>query len=368
MAADGLGQLGIFSKVNYDYHTRVDGLSVTFRLEDAPRVPVWFDNIPWFTDGELSDAIRKSVPLFDGTAPEGGSILDRIGDALAGYLTTHKLNVTVEHQAIDNPLGEGTVQQYKISGASVRIAQMEFSDPLASTSRALQQHLTEIVGKPYSRLTIGLFLLEQVRPIYEQQGYLRAQLGPTEIRLTGNPNQPLPDSLPVFIPVVTGPQFHWNGVHWTGNTVITPAALTGHLGRKLGEVANGYEIEAGWDRVREEYGRLGYLDVKLVPHAVFDNQAQNVVYEVSVEEGKQYRYGELVLTGVSLAAERLIRNVWPIASGDVFDKQKFEEFLTKLQSHSTSIFGELPLHYDEVGHWLRTDAAKGTVDVLFDFK
>lgn len=368
LSADRLGQLGLFSKINYDYRTRVDGLSVTFHLEDAPRVPVSFDNIPWFTDGELGDAIRKTVPFFDGTAPEAGVILDRVGDAIASLLATHKLNVTVEHQVTDNPLGAGTIQQFKINGASARIAQLEFSDPLAGASRALQQHLSEIVGKPYSRQTIDLFLMEKVRPSYLQQGYLRVQLGPPDIRLAGNPNLPLTDSLPVFVPVVLGPQFHWDGVRWTGNTVITAAALTGHLGRKLGEIANGYEIDAGWDRAREEYERLGFLDVKLDPRAVFNDQAQTVVYEVSMQEGQQYRSGQLVLTGVSLAAERLIRSAWPMTAGEVFDKQKYEEFLIKLQKRSTSIFGELPIHYEEVGHWLRTDAAKNTVDVLFDFK
>ena len=28
------------------------------------------------------------------------------------------------------------------------------------------------------------------------------------------------------------------------------------------------------------------------------------------------------------------------------------------------IFGELPLHYETVGHWLQTDTGKGTVDVV----
>jgi hypothetical protein len=47
---------------------------------------------------------------------------------------------------------------------------------------------------------------------------------------------------------------------------------------------------------------------------------------------------------------------------------KYEEFLTKLQAHSTEIFKDLPIHYDEVGNWLQPNEAKGTVDVLLDFK
>src|SRR5271169_5990355 len=43
-AADRLLQTGMFAKVNYTFQTRGDGLTVTFQLEEAPRVPVYFDN------------------------------------------------------------------------------------------------------------------------------------------------------------------------------------------------------------------------------------------------------------------------------------------------------------------------------------
>ena len=67
-------------------------------------------------------------------------------------------------------------------------------------------------------------------------------------------------------------------------------------------------------------------------------------------------------------AERRLRDAWPIPQGQLFDKASYEEFLTKLQAHSTEIFKDMPIHYDEVGHWLQPNDAKGTVDVLLDFK
>jgi hypothetical protein len=76
----------------------------------------------------------------------------------------------------------------------------------------------------------------------------------------------------------------------------------------------------------------------------------------------------MVLTGLSLAAEEHVHQMWSIAAGAVFDKSLFEKFLTKLQSQPAEIFGELPVHYETVGHWLRTDADKHLVDVLLDFK
>jgi outer membrane protein assembly factor BamA len=170
------------------------------------------------------------------------------------------------------------------------------------------------------------------------------------------------------VPVVAGAVFRWKEVHWAGNSVLSEFTLSGLLGAKSGDVANGMQIEEGWDRILEEYGHHGYLEAKLDPVATYDDQAHTVSYTVGVHEGIQYNFGKIVLTGLSLAAERKLHAAWPIASSNLFDKTKFEELLVKLQSHREQVFGELPVHYEAVGHFLQTDADKRTVDVLLDFK
>jgi len=157
-------------------------------------------------------------------------------------------------------------------------------------------------------------------------------------------------------------------VEWSGNNVLSTITLTNAVGLKSGDVADGMAIEAGWDRVREEYGRRGYMQTKVDPQATYDDAAHTVAYHVHVEEGKTFRFGSLIVTGLSINAEKHLRDSWPIPQGELFDKAKFEEFLTKLQAHSTEIFKDLPIHYDEVGHWLQPNETKGTVDALLDFK
>jgi outer membrane protein assembly factor BamA len=367
-AADRLLQTGMFAKVNYSFQTHADGLTVTFQLEEAPRVPVYFDNIPWFSDSELGDAIRKKAPFFDGTLPEAGTVVDQATDAVKDLLASHKLDVTVEHELLANPLAEGNVQEFHVEGAAFYIASVEFGDPSISSSHVVQQQLADVQGKPFSRMTIDLFLSEQLRPFYVQQGFLRVKLGPPEVRLSGNPNQKLPDQIPVFVPVATGAIYHWKGTQWTGNSALSSITLSNEIGLKPGDVANGMQIEAGWDRAREEYGHLGYLDAKIDPTVSYDDQTHSVSYAVSVAEGVQYHYNTMVLTGLSVAAEGRIHQMWSIDAGAIFDKSLFEKFLTQLQSHPAEIFGALPVHYETVGHWLRTDADKHTVDVLLDFK
>jgi outer membrane protein assembly factor BamA len=201
-----------------------------------------------------------------------------------------------------------------------------------------------------------------------QKGFLRAKLGPPEVRLTGNPNRKLPEQIPVFVPINPGPVYHWKGVEWSGNNVLPAITLTNSVGLKSGDVADGMAIEAGWERVREEYGRRGYMQARVEPMATYDDATHTIAYHVRVEEGKPFHFGSMTITGLSVNAEKHLRDAWPIPQGQLFDKGKYEEFLTKLQAHSTEIFKDLPIHYDEVGHWLQPDEAKGTVDVLLDFK
>lgn len=366
--ADNLVKTGLFFKVNYTFQTRAEGVTVTFHVEESPRIPAYFDNIPWFADSELGDAIRKKLPFFDGTLPEAGATVDLAADAVKELLSSRGLHVSVEHLVIANPIGEGDVQELRIQGAALRVAKMEFGDPGLAASHAVQQHLPEILGKPYSRMAIDLFLAEAIKPIYLQQGYLRAKLGPAEVRLTGNPNQKLPDEIPVYVPVIPGAIYHWKEARWTGNKLVSEFTLTGLLGLKPGDVADGMQMEAAWDRVREEYGRHGFLDAKLDPIPSYDDQEHTVSYSVGIQEGPQYRFGKMVLTGISPTGERKLRSVWPIPEGEIFDKSKFEDILAKLQTHQEKVFGDLPLHFDSVGHWLQTDPAKATVDVLLDFK
>ena len=367
-AADILVRSGLFAKVTYKFETHNDNLSLTYHVEENPRLPVVYDNFPWFTDGELTDAIRGDLPFYDGTLPEGGTVVDLAGNSLAAFLNAHGLKAEVQHYVLANPLLDGSEQEFQVTGVPQRIASIDFSDPSLKDNLAVQQHLPEIRGKPYSRLTIDVFLAEAIRPIYLQQGFIRAKIGPAEVRLVGNPNQKFPEDIPIYVPCVPGALYHWKEAQWQGNSAVSSETLKRALRMNSGDVADGLNIEGGWDRVREAYGEQGYLEAKVEPVASYDDQAHTVSFVVTITEGQQYRYHEMAITGMSLAGERMIREAWPLKPGDIMDKSIFEKFLLQLESHREVIFKELPVHYETVGHWLQTDFTKGTVDALLDFK
>ena len=128
------------------------------------------------------------------------------------------------------------------------------------------------------------------------------------------------------------------------------------------------QLAALWQRVQSEYAHNGYINAQVEAQPQFDNAAATVSYHVAITEGQQYHMGALVVTGLSPTAEGVLRAVWQLAPGKVFDGAYADNMFAKLEKPSKEIFGSLPLHYEKLGHFLRADDTTHTVDVLVDFQ
>jgi outer membrane protein assembly factor BamA len=363
-AADTLGRLGCFSNVRFSFSSQGTAVQLDIEVADAPMVAAEWDNFPWFSDDEINQAVKSKLALFDGTAPRQGSLVDAINDVLQNLLAARHITGTVQHQLLGSADGDSEIMRFRVEGPSMKIAGMQFTDPLAQQDGHIQERLQDIVGKPYSRYTIEVFNVEQVRPVYWQHANLHVRFGGPQALFSGNPNQSVPDSVLVRDSVEPGPSFTWAGAAWKGNVAISQPVLNALLGFQPGQPADGLKIVAAWDRVRAEYGKEGYLDARIEPVEDFDVSRALATYQVNVSEGPQYHMGDLVLTGVSLAADRRIRAAWTIPKGAVFDRSYYDDFLA---NGAKEALKGLPVHIDKIGDFLRTEPQTATVDVLLDF-
>jgi outer membrane protein insertion porin family len=363
--ADLLAQLGPFSSVKYQFSSVKTDVKLEYQVTDAPALPVSFDNFPWFTDDELAAALKSSVILFDGRAPDHGTILDTMSATLEKQLRARGVYATVSHEVVVALGGDHSEVQFRIEGAQLNVENVQFSDSLARTDRGIEERLSDIIGKPFSRSAFELFEFEQVRPVYLSHAFLHVQFGPPNARFAGDTNQPVPNQVVIVAPIEPGPAFAWNGALWAGNRAITSADLDKLAELRPGDFADEMKVEATWPRVREAYARLGYIEASVNAVPQFDDVARRVTYAVSITEGPQYHMGDLVLTGLSLEGERRIRIAWSIPTGAVFDESLYNEFL----AHGISrAFVGMPVHYDKIGRFLETDPKTGRVDVMLDFQ
>lgn len=359
-AANALAQLGLFTNVQFRYASEAAGVVVQFQVADAPAVPVFFDNFPWFTDDQLDAALKQSTPLFDGLAPEHGTLLDSMANSLGLFLVAHGYPGTVSHVLTSRVFNDEKVQEFKVENAGIDVASINFNDSLAQSDRGIRTRLADLIGKPYSRMAIELFELEQVRPVYLAHAYDHVQFAPPQPQISSTDRS----RVAITAPIDPGPAYAWGGVAWTGATALSLGELNAMVRLTPGQPANGMAIQSAWDAVRDAFTNMGYLDIQLTPTPHYDDPAKRVSYSVAISQGPQYRMGQLILSGLSLEGERRIRGAWQIQPGQIFDKGAYEDFLTR---GIDKAFAGFPAHYDKIGRYLQKNA-NDTVDVMMDFE
>jgi outer membrane protein insertion porin family len=363
-AADTLTQLGTFAKVGYRFSSAPDGVTVEYQVADGPMLPIAFDNFPWVADDDLRNAIKAAVPLYDGTAPANGTILDDMGAAMSRFLRTKAIFVKISHQPMADPLTGVETLQFLSAGAEEDVKSIDFSDALANSNHAIQDRLADLIGKPYSLTALKLFEFEQIRPVYIGRGLLRVDFKTPAVEAPAPTASGAP-TVVVHVQIDPGPAYTWGGVTWTGNSALSSADLNALIPFKAGEPTDGTKIQALWISVSDAYGHKGYLDATATPTPQFDDQAHRVIYNVTIMEGPRYKMGNLVLSGLSMEGERRIRSAWTIQEGDVFDEAFFNTFI---DSGAKDSFTGIPYEYERIDHFLDKDAATGTVNVMLDFK
>jgi outer membrane protein assembly factor BamA len=361
-AADRLAHSGLFSSVRYRFSTDASGLTVTFELEDAPQFPISLDNIPWLSSDDLTNVLNQAGVSTQHTVAASGAVDDSVAHGLQSALEAKGIHATVSYSVATVPGTNDRVVQFKAAGADVRVASLQFSDPLPSHDPAVQAQLANIVGKPFSIEAIERFDFEQVRPVFLSHAYLQVKFSATTFRLSNS------DSVAVTVPVEPGPVYVWGGVNWSGNHAYTTndlnALITG-AGLSVGQPADGNKIMAMWESVRNAYGHRGYIDALVEPKPTFDDAAHRASYTVDISEGDQYHMGNLVLTGLSIDAERRLREAWHIGQGQVFDQTYCNYFLA---TGIADTLKGLPAATATVGHFLQKNPQTKTVDVLIDFE
>lgn len=362
-AAQRLIDTGLFKKLGYQYRATGDQAVVTFQVvEEKGSIPVVFDNFVWFSDEEILSAVRREVPAFDGTAPEAGGVLDSIRAALTRLLQERKIPGQIEYTPSADPSGGGQEHVFSVKGVKLPICTLRFAGAAVVQEDELIKNSKPLLQDEYSRKFVFAFAKTNLIPIYRERGYLRASFREPLAKPESSPN--CKEGISVTLPVEEGLKYSWDKAEWTGNKALSVQELETTLKMKSGELANGLKIDGGLKDVREAYGRKGFIAARLAAVPSFDDAGRRVTYQVSVNEGPQYRMGTLTVTGLPESDANRIKARWQLRQGDVYNAAYPDEFMKKVLADGRA----LGLRMKKADFAVKPDRQKLTVDVTINFK
>jgi outer membrane protein assembly factor BamA len=367
-AANRLLESGLFVNLSYKLKGTTDKSVLTFEvIERKWTMPVSFDNFVWFTDEELTAAVRRKLPAFDGTAPESGGVTDQIRQALEELLRERKIEGAVQYDLSEDPLTKKVSHLFSVKGPGLRVCKLGFAGARAIPEEQLVTKSGGIFDNDFSRAYAGGFVESSLLPLYHEKGYLRASFGPPKVAPDASPEC---RGVAVNFNVDEGSIYVWDKAAWEGAAGLTAQELDAALGMRNREVANVVKIANGLARVRRAYGRKGYLGVRIRPVTEFDDTARSVSYRFEVTEGPQYRMGELFITGLDEVSANNLRGRWRLLPREVFDEGYLAEFEKKsvVEFLREAARAGNPLPALKLHGKISPDHQKHTVNVTLDFK
>ena len=197
---------------------------------------------------------------------------------------------------------------------------------------------------------------EYLKYEFQQRGYFDAEI--TNLKVV--PLDPLAKKKPVRIEaeVDEGPLFYLAEIKFTGNKTLSTDELRQLFPLHAGDVFDVEQVRLGIDNLRKQYSAKGFFECSPAPETQKTAAAQ-VTVTFAIEEGIQYRMGELKISGNSELAQKLERN-WDLKPGEPYDLAYLEKFLTQNRELLPDGFDD-----DRDILWLR-DCSDNTVNVTIE--
>jgi outer membrane protein assembly factor BamA len=356
-ASRRLMETGYFLKATFEYKQVGEQMRVIYEVTERRwETPCVFDNFVWFTDQELIEIIRRDIPPFNGSAPEMGSVIERVTKTLNGLVQQKGLAGQVSYSLLSGDKNGAHV--FSLIGVPLPICSVELTGASVTAAPQLLKFVKPLIGSQYSRSQLKVTIENDLLSYYKQRGYLRAGFGQAQVKPSDGADKKCKNGVMVNLPVTEGSAYVWDKAEWTGNQALTAAALGGLLAMKSGAVADGQKIHSGLYAVREAYNKQGFIEAGLAGAPNFDDANLRVSYRIAVKEGRQYRMGQLLITGLPEKEIGKMQERWKLKPGDVFDASYPNDFVGKLiKDGAKKAPGLTP----------KIDRAKLTVDVMLSF-
>jgi outer membrane protein assembly factor BamA len=317
-ANQALFDTGFFTSVKFRYKTQptAKGMawSVTFEVvEDRADTTALLD-IPGLDEQKLWQDLKAADGLLDLHLPSNDQVAEYYRRAIEAFLTKaghpHKIEISNEADLVTRkslvvfmPSDLPEVTEVRFEGNQ----QVDTARLQAATSMLL-------VGGKHSERELGKIIDFNLRPIYEELGYLTVTFPSVKL-----------DGPTAAVKVVEGPQWTLGKVTLNGDQLPEGPML------HAGEFAEGKT--ANWKVFTEDITKMekvlrhdGYLAPFSKPVRQFHQAGQIVDVRIDVRKGTQSFFNAVEFHGLTPDQEEKIRPLWKLKAEAPMDQPYIDEF------------------------------------------
>ncbi len=323
-----LGETDAFTAVAYTFDYSPEGTTLGLKVKDADLfAPVRFENLVWFSNQELFAKLHAQVPLFDGELPVKGPLADDLTQALQAMLDEKKIPAQVDCVRAGDQDAPAQAFVFSAAGPRIIISSVEFSGADATELPALENAAKNLRGTEYLRSKLLQQEPTNFLPILLQHGYLKADFGDPEAKVTQtNQDETLVD---VSVPVNLGPQYKVKSVVLAGYKAIPLKTLREAIHLQPGQTADAVQLGNDIDSIKATYGSHGYMDVSVQSTPELDDARHTVVYRLAINEGDVFKMGDLEILGVDSRVKDRLQNNWTLLTGDTYNSGYTRRFVSQ---------------------------------------
>ena len=297
-----------------DWRAATNRVDLGFHVAAGPRFRVEFEG-----RDALPDSVLRSQLTFATSGAADKVEQDASAHQIeAAYRERGYHFVTVEpHEARD---GDVRVVRFVVDeGPRVTVESLVFTGTHAIPDSRLAKQIETSRPGLFRR---GLFredLLDHdagvVLAYLRSQGYAEATVGPAEVRFSDDRSRAR-----IVIPVTEGPRLAVGAVTIEGARAVTAREIEATLPFKPGVPWEARQVEDGTHAIERLYAAHGYHGAAV--RADTSRRGSIVDIRYDIDEGEQTRIGRVLLRGLLLAREEVVRRTLPFRPGDVLTPAK----------------------------------------------
>ncbi len=348
---------GFFEQVSYRFTpvAGARGYAAVFQVvEVQPVCPVRFEDLP-ASAAELQAALRRSDPLFTENVPGTEQILKRYVKVVEAQLAASGHTEQVAAKVANDDSGQ-LIILFRPAKMPPSVAEVHFVGNKLFPETTLQNAVSGVaIGSVYHENRFRLQIELALRPLYEGKGYVRVAFPKIEVK----PVQDV-EGLSATVTVEEGAAYKLDAVEIAG-APLDPARLLKTGAFKGGEVFDLAAAEQGRERVLKAIHKDGYIRAKLSFERKIDDAKKTIALTLRVEPGAQYLFGRLLIQGLDIQSEPVIRKAWALKEGKPFNADYPVLFLQRVRE------GDIFENLGELNSVVKADDQERRVDVTLVF-